>query len=557
MNSDPIEARIRAGAQFGPYRLDELLGRGGMGEVYRAYDTSKDRIVALKVLKPALAADPEYRERFRRESRTAARLGEPHVIPIHDWGEVDGALFIDMRLVEGSDLKAVIHRAGRLAPARAVAIVDQIASALDAAHADRLIHRDVKPENILVAERDFAYLVDFGIANADGDTRLTQTGGAIGSVSYMAPELFDGAPAGPASDVYALTCVLYECLTGSVPYPADGVTAAIKALLTSPIPTVSAVAPGLPSTLDAVIARGLDHDPARRHGSAGELAAAAAAALRGKTPPPPPRGPGGEPQTRMVVAPDATAVSAPVAGYSPTRERTPGPAPAAGSGPLPPGTGRLGTAQNSQPVPSPTVHSQPGYPYPQHSGYQYVEQPPQRSSALVPVLIGVSLTLLVLVVGAVAYALLSQKDEGDAVAGPGAPSVVVEKERRVTVTSTHVTATEPRPTETRTTPNRTVRTYEAPTPDVAESADPDSPGYVPPPPPLEQAPYFAQFGAFNDLGNARDRAAQHYGSVVTDGSLVGLDTNYVVVRPTNSLAEAQQVCSNFSEGTCYVQPRAR
>lgn len=267
--------------QFGPYRLDELLGRGGMGEVYRAYDTVRDRVVALKLLNAGLAGDPEYRERFRRESRAAARLGEPHIVPIHDWGEIDGVLYLDMRLVEGGDLRERLTREKCLEPGRAVHVVDQIAAALDAAHADRLIHRDVKPENILVGDRDFAYLVDFGIANAEGDTRLTRAGGAIGSIAYMAPELFDGAPASPASDIYALTCVLFECLTGRVPYPATTISAAIKAAVTSPIPRISAVTPGLPPELDAVIARGLDADPGRRYASAGELAAAAARALSG------------------------------------------------------------------------------------------------------------------------------------------------------------------------------------------------------------------------------------------------------------------------------------
>ena len=178
---------------FGHYRLDELIGRGGMGEVYRAYDTAKDRFVALKILSQGQAADPTYRQRFRRESQVVARLGEPHIIPIHDWGEIDGVLY---RHAPGGRQGPARRAAGRgaLSPERAVAIVEQVAAALDAAHRDGLVHRDVKPENILLSDNDFAHLVDFGIAHAGDDTRLTQAGSAIGSLAYMAPEMFENTP---------------------------------------------------------------------------------------------------------------------------------------------------------------------------------------------------------------------------------------------------------------------------------------------------------------------------------------------------------------------------
>lgn len=264
---------------FGPYRIESVLGRGGMGEVYRAYDTDRDREVALKLLNAELAEDPDFQERFRRESRAAARLGEPHVIPIHDWGEIDGVLYLDMRLVDGEDLRTVLRRDGRLDPARAVAIVDQVGAALDSAHREGLVHRDVKPENILVTNDDFAYLVDFGIVHGELDARLTQRGTAIGSIAYMAPELFDSEDATPASDVYALTSVLYECLTGEVPHPAKSISAAVKAAVINNPPSPRAVNATVPAAFDSVIARGLAADPSVRYPSARALTDAAHRAL--------------------------------------------------------------------------------------------------------------------------------------------------------------------------------------------------------------------------------------------------------------------------------------
>ncbi|WP_040854674.1 serine/threonine-protein kinase [Nocardia niigatensis] len=271
--------RSRVGTQFGCYQLGKLLGRGGMGEVYEAYDTTKDRTVALKLLPEHLAADARYRERFRRESRTAARLREPHIIPIHDYGEIDGLLFIDMRLVEGENLGGLLKRHGPMAPARAVAIIAQVAAALDAAHAEGLIHRDIKPANILVTQADFAYLVDFGIAHSTTGTALTGTGTAVGTYSYMAPERFKEDEVTYRADIYSLACVLHECLTATRPYRADSVQVLITAHLFDPIPRPSAVHPGTPTAFDAVIARGMAKDPADRYPSAGDLARAAHEAL--------------------------------------------------------------------------------------------------------------------------------------------------------------------------------------------------------------------------------------------------------------------------------------
>ena len=205
-----LRGGYRVGTMFGRYELQSLIGVGGMGEVYQAYDTVRDRLVALKVLRQELAVDKAFQERFRRESRVAARLQEPHVVPVHDWGDIDGVLYIDMRLVEGRNLKTVLREDGPLEQGRAAAIIGQVAAALDAAHADGLVHRDIKPENILLTSTDFAYLVDFGIAHTTGEGGLTTTGNAIGSCTYMAPERFSGGNVGPAADVYSLACVLYE-----------------------------------------------------------------------------------------------------------------------------------------------------------------------------------------------------------------------------------------------------------------------------------------------------------------------------------------------------------
>jgi hypothetical protein len=260
---------------FGHYRLLELLGRGGMGEVYRAFDPTMNRTVALKVLPPHLAGDPTFERRFRREAVAAAALNEPHIIPIHNSGEIDGRLYVDMRLVEGPELQDLLS-GGPLAPARAVNIIGQIAGALDAAHAAGLIHRDVKPSNIMIGPNDFAYLIDFGIAQVLSESRITNVGETVGTFAYMAPERFDGLHATPLSDVYALTCVLYQCLTGEPPFASTSMEQVIAGHLTRRPPRPSAF--GAPWAFDDVIARGLAKNPLDRYPTAGELAAAATAA---------------------------------------------------------------------------------------------------------------------------------------------------------------------------------------------------------------------------------------------------------------------------------------
>ncbi|NNH72577.1 protein kinase [Nocardia uniformis] len=252
-----------------------------MGEVYEAYDTNKDRVVALKLLPAELAEDPSYQERFRRESQAAARLAEPHIIPIHDWGEIDGVLYIDMRLVRGQDLRSLLNTHGTLSPARAVGLLEQIAAGLDAAHYSGLVHRDVKPANILVTDADFAYLADFGIARTEGDTAVTMAGTAVGSYAYMAPERFDVGPVTGRADIYSLGCVLHECLTGTRPFPAQNMSELIRAHLSQSPPPATALRPGIPPALDSVIARALAKNPNDRYYTAGEFASAARIALMG------------------------------------------------------------------------------------------------------------------------------------------------------------------------------------------------------------------------------------------------------------------------------------
>ncbi|CQD14933.1 Ser/Thr protein kinase [Mycobacterium lentiflavum] len=264
------------GTPFGRYRLITLLGQGGMGEVWRAYDTVTDRIVALKVLPAHFAADRTFQQRFRREAHAAARLNNPHVVPIHTYGEIDGRLFVDMRLIEGRDLASALASAA-MSPARAVHIVEQVAQAVYAAHKIGLVHRDIKPSNILLDEHDFAYLIDFGIARVVGETGLTGTDAVVGTLRYMAPECFKVGQADARSDIYALACVLYECLTGGAPFPGDSIEQQVAGHLSTPPPRPSDS--GAPPAFDAVIATGMAKDPEQRYSTPMDMARAARDAI--------------------------------------------------------------------------------------------------------------------------------------------------------------------------------------------------------------------------------------------------------------------------------------
>lgn len=269
---------------LGRYRLDELLGSGGSAEVWRAHDTVTDRTVALKLLAPVLTADPEYRERFEREARAASMLHGPHVVAVHTYGELEGRLFIESEFVDGLDIEALLEWEGPMAPDAAVALIAQVACALDEAHAAGLVHRDVKPQNIIVAPDDVAYLIDFGTALQDGQTAITQIGMLIGTPAYMAPERFDGTVS-VRSDIYSLACVLYECLTGERPFRVKNPAQLMRAHLERVPPPPSALAPVVPAALDRVVAQGLAKNPAERYSTAGEFADAARAALTGSAVP--------------------------------------------------------------------------------------------------------------------------------------------------------------------------------------------------------------------------------------------------------------------------------
>jgi DNA-binding beta-propeller fold protein YncE len=254
---------VRIGTELAGYRLEELVGRGGMGVVYRARDLALDRDVALKLLAPGLADDVSFRERFLKESRVAASLEHPNVVPIHDAGEIEGQLYIVMRLVEGSDLRAVL-REGPLEPARAVRILEQVAGALDAAHARGLVHRDVKPSNVLLDQREHVYLADFGLSRYLGDAAIPLgPAKSLGTADYVAPEQIRGEEVDGRADVYALGCVLYECLAGEPPFRRDSDAATLFAQLEAAPP----VLPGL----EGVLPKALAKEPDERYGTCGEL----------------------------------------------------------------------------------------------------------------------------------------------------------------------------------------------------------------------------------------------------------------------------------------------
>jgi hypothetical protein len=277
-------AALSPGDVFGGYRIEAVAGRGGMGVVYRAVQLDLGRPVALKLIAGDRAADPDFRERFQRESRMAAAIDHPNVVPVHGAGEHDGQLYLVMRYVRGTDLHALIKREGPLAPERAAAIVAQVASALDAAHAAGLVHRDVKPANVLLGgsgRYEHAYLSDFGLTRLlASETQLTETGQWMGTIDFSAPEQLSALRLDARADIYSLGCVLHAALLGTPPFPRGTFPATLLAHIQDPVPRPSEH--GAPSGFDRVMARALAKAPEDRYPSAGDLGRAAWAAARGE-----------------------------------------------------------------------------------------------------------------------------------------------------------------------------------------------------------------------------------------------------------------------------------
>ncbi len=275
----PVATDPRIGSELLGYRVEALLGKGGMGVVYRAYDRRLKRRVALKLLAPELAENERFRERFLRESELAASLDHPGIVPIFEAGELDGQLYIAMRYVDGSDLTALLRERGALEPAQAVALAAQLADALDAAHERGLVHRDVKPSNVLLDKRGHCYLADFGITQRVAAHDDLSRGRTVGTVDYAAPEQIRGEEVTASADVYSLGCLLFECLTGDAPYRRSSDLAVLFAHLEEPPASAAERRPELPVAIDAVFTRALAKEPAGRFPTCGELVAAAREAL--------------------------------------------------------------------------------------------------------------------------------------------------------------------------------------------------------------------------------------------------------------------------------------
>jgi CheY-like chemotaxis protein len=276
----PVATDLRAGTEVAGYRLSELVGRGGMGVVYRAEHVHLGRTVALKLLTPELSSQPGFRERFVREARVAASIHHPNVVTVYDAGEADGLLYLAMQYVEGSDLGALLER-GPLDPAEALSILEQVGAGLDAAHAAGVVHRDVKPGNVLI-DAARCYLTDFGLTRRiSSATALTQHDELVGTLDYVAPEQIAGERVDARTDVYSLGCVFFQMLSGAVPFPRPSRVATIYAHLQESPPPLAQLRTGLSDAIDAVIAKALAKRPQERFERCGELVAAAREAFGG------------------------------------------------------------------------------------------------------------------------------------------------------------------------------------------------------------------------------------------------------------------------------------
>ncbi len=342
------------GAEIDGFVIEAVAGRGGMGVVYRARQRRPDRVVALKVIAPDLAHDAAFRARFERESSIAAQIEHPNVIPVYAIGEADGVLYIAMRFVEGTDLRTLLDEQGPVEPSRAAKIVDRVGRALDAAHTQGLVHRDVKPANILLAAAaggDHVYLTDFGLSrHVHATSGPTRTGAFMGTIDYVAPEQARGERVDARADVYSLGCVLFTALTGGVPFDLDNDLAKLYAHDRSPAPSVLERNPDLPEAFETVLARALEKQPDERYQSAGDLGRAALAAAAGSP----------LPKTERLVAAGAAAPEDPEASEATTVERDPPPptrpaSPAAASTVFEPTTGPKSAAAQETEFESPTI----------------------------------------------------------------------------------------------------------------------------------------------------------------------------------------------------------
>jgi tRNA A-37 threonylcarbamoyl transferase component Bud32 len=432
-----VPGRLTAGSRLAGYRCEEEIGRGGMAVVYRAYDDHLDRPAALKVLAPDFARDETFRARFIQESRIAAATEHPHIIPVFSAGEATGVLYIAMRYVPGGDVRALIDRVGPLPAARACALIAQAASALDAAHARGLVHRDVKPTNMLLelsetSRPDHLYLSDFGLAKpSSAATGLTETGQFFGTVDYVAPEQINSLPLDGRTDQYALACASFEMLSGAPPFRREKAMAVISAQLSDPPPSLSARRPGIPAAADQVIARALAKSPADRYARCLDFAEALLAACGLGSTDARPGLPGlaglaglagvPHPPTRLAapVAPAAAAnagaasAAAPPAatGFPPAASRTGfPPPPASRTGFPPPPASPAGfppPPAGPDPATSEWWGGQPGHPVP--TAGQTGQNGPARRRSRGAVAAGVAAVLIVLVAAAGAAYLVQHR----------------------------------------------------------------------------------------------------------------------------------------------------
>jgi predicted Ser/Thr protein kinase len=417
---------IGPGAELDGFVIESIAGRGGMGVVYRARQRQPERTVALKVIAADYAEDDAFRARFEREASIAAQIEHPNVIPVYAVGEAGGVLYIAMRFVDGVDLRGLLASEGRLEPRRAAAVIEAVAQALDAAHAAGLVHRDVKPANILISTsrgRDHVYLSDFGLSrHVQGSHGLTGTGAFLGTIDYVAPEQARGERVDARTDVYSLGCVLFQALTGTVPYPLDNDLAKLYAHDVKPPPSVLERAPDLPATFDPVLARAMAKDPDERYLSAGDLGRAALAAAAGASL---------SRAERSVAAGEAAPLRADTVAAQPRTAATQGAAPASGaapageavraSGAVPAGESVVGSgdvapgetvpgsgaapAAETRPVSRGDPAAAPGGPARGGGSTRATPRAPRRR----PIIVGVSLLVAALVVAGL-VALLSGGD---------------------------------------------------------------------------------------------------------------------------------------------------